>query len=57
MLPAILVLLTGIIGSFFILRSGQPKVITTSPIVHYEDYVIDHDGTLVFTHKHIDTKV
>lgn len=45
-----------VIGIFLIVRSGKPQTIESSIVTNYEDYVIDTDGTLVYTNKHIDIK-
>ncbi len=44
----------GVGGSFLILSSKQNKPDT---VIYYKDYVIDNDGTLIYTNKHIDITV
>jgi len=44
-------------GSWLILYSDSNSKTIDQNTVHYKDYTIDRDGTLVYIDKHIDLKV
>ena len=57
MVPLILIF-GGLFGAFLILEpEWQKSKLIQRPTVYFKDYVIDTDGTLVYTHKHIDVQV
>ncbi len=51
------ILVIFLFGSWLILYSDSNSKPIDQNIVHYKDYTIDRDDTLVYINKHIDLKV